>query len=87
MSTRRISSGQWTTPPPNGNGSADHLAEPCLNISQVAEFLQVSQKTVRRLICDGMIRSFRVGTGSRSHIRFEVADVRSFIKRQKQESQ
>ena len=48
-----------------------------LTPTEVVDLLQISEKTLKRLVCCGEINSIRVG---RSY-RFRVSDVKIFIKR------
>jgi excisionase family DNA binding protein len=52
------------------------LKEPLLTVSEVAERLRVSTKTVRRRIKDGSLRSIRIS----GLIRIAMADLEDFIR-------
>jgi excisionase family DNA binding protein len=52
------------------------LKEPLLTVSEVAERLRVSTKTVRRRIKDGRLRSIRIS----GLIRIAMADLEDFIR-------
>ena len=52
------------------------LKEPPLTVSEVAERLRVSTKTVRRRIKDGSLRSIRIS----GLIRIAMADLEDFIR-------
>ena len=44
-------------------------------IKQIAERLQVSERTVHRLISSGHLRSYRIG----ANVRISAADLRNFL--------
>lgn len=52
--------------------------EPFVNIDTVAEFLDVSTKTVRRLVSDRKIPARRVG-GARGQLRFRLSEVEASL--------
>ena len=54
----------------------DRPVESLLTLGDVAEFLSVSERTVRRLVASGALPSIQLG---RRVIRFDPADVRRFL--------
>lgn len=56
------------------------MPETLLNIEQVAEQLQVSTRTVRRMTDRDEIKSFRVG----KRLRFTQSEVDAYIKHQQE---
>jgi excisionase family DNA binding protein len=53
------------------------------SIATVAERLEISQDTVRRLISRGDLTAIRIGT----MVRIAAADIESFVNRQRQDVQ
>ena len=56
------------------------MPETLLNIEQVAEQLQVSTRTVRRMMDDDEIKAFRVG----KRWRFTQSEIDAYLKRQQE---
>jgi excisionase family DNA binding protein len=56
--------------------------EPLYTVAETAKILNVSEKTVRRLIEDELLRaiSFRRGDGRRGSVRVAPADLEDFIR-------
>jgi excisionase family DNA binding protein len=56
--------------------------EPLYTVAETAKILNVSEKTVRRLIEDGLLRaiSFCRGDGRRGSVRVAPADLEDFIR-------
>jgi excisionase family DNA binding protein len=56
--------------------------EPLYTVAETAKILNVSEKTVRRLIEDELLRaiSFRRGDGLRGPVRVTPADLEDFIR-------
>ena len=56
--------------------------EPLYTVAETAKILNVSEKTVRRLIKDGLLRSigFRREDGRRGPVRVAPADLEDFIR-------
>ena len=56
--------------------------EPLHTVAETAKILNVSEKTVRRLIEDELLRaiSFRRGDGRRGSVRVDPADLEDFIR-------
>jgi len=52
-----------------------------LRITQVAELLDCSEKTIRRRVDDGQIPAVRLGDAPTSPIRIEIADIAAFLER------
>jgi excisionase family DNA binding protein len=46
-----------------------------ITIAEAAEHLQISQRTVRRLIADGELAGYRVGQGSHAPIRIDFDEI------------
>lgn len=61
------------------NGSSVRSLPPVLTVSEVAEYLRVTTKTVYALVKQGRLQSFRVGRA----MRFHRADVEAFIEESK----
>jgi excisionase family DNA binding protein len=56
--------------------------EPLYTVAETAKILNVSEKTVRRLVKDEVLRaiSFRRGEGQRGAVRVTPADLEDFIR-------
>ncbi len=59
------------------------MPETLLNIEQVAEQLQVSTRTVRRMMDDDEIKAFRVG----KRWRFTQSEIDAYLKRQQEKEE
>jgi len=57
------------------NGESIHRLEPLLTLPEAAELLNVSTRTVRRQIDDGLLPTVRIGGA----VRIRPEDLRSFI--------
>ena len=56
--------------------------EPLMTLAQVAEYLNVSTKSVRRVVAEGKLPAYRVTSGQRgSPLRFKPADVDALLRR------
>lgn len=56
--------------------------EPLMTLAQVAEYLNLSTKTVRRLVADGKLPAYRVTGGKRgTPLRFKPVDVDTLLRR------
>jgi excisionase family DNA binding protein len=49
--------------------------QPLLSLEQVAKYINLSVKTVRRFVASGALKSYRLGAS----LRFKFADVEAFI--------
>jgi excisionase family DNA binding protein len=53
--------------------------QPLMSISQVADALHVSTKTVRRMIARHELRHHRLGRGGRCIVRVSQEDLRAYV--------
>ena len=54
------------------------MADEIFTVAQAAQYLQVCEKTVRRLISSNKLTASRVGTGNRS-LRIKKADIDVYL--------
>ena len=54
------------------------MADEILTVAQTAQYLQVCEKTVRRLISSNKLTASRVGNGNRS-LRIKKSDVDNYL--------
>lgn len=54
------------------------MSDEILTVAQTAQYLQVCEKTVRRLISSNKLVASRVGTGNRS-LRIKKADINIYL--------
>lgn len=54
------------------------MSDEILTVAQTAQYLQVCEKTVRRLISSNILIAFRVGTGNRC-IRIKRSDIDDYL--------
>ena len=54
------------------------MADEILTVAQTAQYLQVCEKTVRRLIGSNKLTAFRVGEGNRS-LRIKKSDIDDYL--------
>ena len=45
----------------------------------VADYLDVDERSVRRYIARGQLKAYRLGTGPKSTVRLDLADVEAFV--------
>jgi excisionase family DNA binding protein len=55
-----------------------------LPITQTAQLMAVSERTVQRLVAAGELRPSRIGLGNRRLLRFRVGDIREYCQRSRQ---
>lgn len=54
------------------------MADEIFTVAQTAKYLQVCEKTVRRLINSDKLIAFRIGTGNRS-LRIKKSDIDDYL--------